>query len=198
MKVRDYQRQKVYDAEQAVSVATNNAVADGLPTAKWDYLQKYVKDMTETVWFQARWKGQKIRVKDGRMCRRAIGGWGQIQMPKWSRSPLIILHEVAHAVGNWTGDKHGPNYCGHYLYLVYHQLGVKIYHELRTSFLRLGVDFKDPIMKAQPVFSKTELIAKIVSKPKRKANPSAIEALRKYREQKKMAASQPLDNREVV
>ncbi len=196
--VRDYQRQKVYNAERQHSMFHYNAEASKLPTAKWDVLNQYVANLTTTEWFKSRWPHQSIRVKDGRRCRRATGGWGRISMPKWSRCPLVILHEIAHAVGNWTGDKHGPNYCGHYLYLVYHQLGEKAYLELRTSFLRHGVDFKDPFMKALAPITKEEVLAKIQAKPKRKANPAAIEALRRYREQKKMAASQPLDNREVV
>jgi len=184
--MRDYQRQKVYDAERTTSMFCFNAESEKLPTADWKTLQKYVKNITETMWFQSRFRFQTIQVNDGRACSRASGGYGTIKMPKWSRCPLVILHEIAHAVGSWASDKHGPNYCGHYLYLVYHALGEKSYQELRASFLRYGVDFKDPIVKVVPTITKEQVIEKILAKPKRKANPAAIEALRKYREQKKI------------
>jgi putative metallohydrolase (TIGR04338 family) len=182
---RDYQRQKVYDAESKVSEFTYNAIHDKLPTVEWEYLQKYVLEMTQKPWFQARYPRQTIRVKDGRRCRRAHGGYGTIWMPKWSRSPMIILHEIAHAVSYMAADKHGPTYCGHYLYLVYNQLGVKAYDELRASFIKYGVDFNDPIKRVEPSVVKEELIEKMRTK-KRVVNPAAIEALRKYREEKKV------------
>jgi len=101
--------------------------------------------------------------------------------------PLVILHEIAHAVSDWNNDKHGPIFCGHFLYLVYHRLGVCAYQELRKRFLLNGVDFNDPIQAAIPVLTTEQIIEKMKAMPKRKANPAAIDALRRYRETKKMA-----------
>lgn len=182
---RDYQRQKVYDAERNTSLFTYHADKEGMPTADWQYLQQYVLELTQEAWFQARFPMQTIRVHDGRRARRARGGWGAIWMPKWSRSPLLILHEIAHAVGRSADDQHGPKYCGHYLYLVYHKLGEKSYHELRASFISHGVDFNDPIKRAEPAVVKEELIEKMKAR-RRVANPAAIEALKRYREEKKV------------
>jgi hypothetical protein len=190
--VRDYQRQKVYDAESKVSAFTYHADKENLPTADWSYLQRYVLEMTQTPWFQARFPKYRIQVKDGRRCRRAHGGWGTIWMPKWSRSPLLILHEIAHAVGFMMSDKHGPKYCGDYLYLVYHQLGEKVYRELRSSFISHGVDFNDPFPVAG--VSASSIVEKMKAR-KRVANPAAIEALKKYREAKN---GKPLDIPKLV
>ena len=192
--MRDYQRKRVYDAERRVSVFTENAVTKQEPTVDWVVLQKYVLDITKTSWFQKRWPRRTIEVWDGRAHRSARGGWGWITMPRWSWSPLIILHEIAHAVGDWISDKHGPTYCGHYLYLVYHQLGPAIYLELRNAFLSNGVDFKNPLPEAAfgireyPKVNTVKNTVEIMkAKPKRKPNLAAIEALRKYREQKKIS-----------
>jgi putative metallohydrolase (TIGR04338 family) len=189
---RDYQRQRVYNAERKTSMYCWNAVSKDLPTADWQTLLKYVADMNMKPWWKERFGRfcPTIHVTDGRRQRRATGGWGAIHMPKWSRSPLIICHEIAHAVGSYS-DRHGPKFCEKFLWIVYHQMGDAAYQELRMAFISGGVEFEDRIMG--PPASKKDIALSFKVKPKRKANPAAIEALRRYREEKKAASLQPIE-----
>ena len=188
-KYRDFQRSKVYAAERKMKTWYNDAVISQLPTVEWNTFLIYVRDITMTSWWKSRFGRDyyHIVVRDGRAQRRATGGFGSIDMPRWSRSPIIICHELAHAVGNW-GDKHGPEFCERFLWIVYNQLGEEAYLDLRSCFISSGVKFNDTVIG--PPKTTKEIAYTFPVKPKRKANPAAIEALRKYREEKKAASQQ--------
>jgi putative metallohydrolase (TIGR04338 family) len=142
-KKRDFQRRRVYDAEKNVELGRR--ISD-----IWD-IQVYVNSITSMPEFRNRFpRWHHIEVKDGRGCRRALGstdGW--IKMPIWSRNEMIILHEMAHVVSAQF-ERHGPAYCGNYLWLIHRVMGEKVYFQLRASFLAHGVKFDDPIAYEDP------------------------------------------------
>lgn len=150
---RDNQKKRLYDAERQHSLWEDNAcgrmsVAD---------MQAFVDKVTRSAWFVRRF-GRRfgILVKDGRGHQNATGN-GQnrtLQMPRWSRSKLVLLHEIAHVVteykrGPWTeGGPHGKTFCAWYLTLIRYVLGKDAYAEMRQCF-RAGRVKVAPLPKPQ-------------------------------------------------
>lgn len=60
----------------------------------------YVRDLLRRAWWQRRYKRLTIHVKDGRggYNARASHGGSTIQLPRRSRSRLVLLHELTHTV----------------------------------------------------------------------------------------------------
>ena len=140
--MRDFQRAKAYKAERELSIWTYNG-QDFRSVAE---MQKYVDRLTSYKWFVDQFgSGWKITVKDGRGRRKACGAMtgartGYVKMPLWSRSKLVLLHEVAHAI-NKRWDRHGPYWAASYILLVEKMLGEEIAQELRANFRKHNVDF---------------------------------------------------------
>ncbi len=136
--VRDSQRQKVYDAEQVL-------VFMSYRIESVDKIQERVDKILYSKWADRRLIRFHVQVKDGRGKRHARGGrcgFGRaIWLPKWSRTEYIILHEVAHAVGDWKVDRHGPRFCAIFLDLVSHVMGHEAGAALKLSFKKHHVRF---------------------------------------------------------
>lgn len=113
-RVRDFQRQKVYDAER-----------------QWGYdktVNKFhAREMTlEEIYdvvvkmFESREIKKRITLKNGKGCRRATCSSGKFEVvltfPKWARQMPTVCHEVAHAVA--YDHMHGPEFCRAMLKLV--------------------------------------------------------------------------------
>lgn len=98
----------------------------------------------------------EVTVTDGRGCRRATAstdGRGNlvINLPKWSRSRYVILHELAHhlqktyQINNWresvrigqtdpvTYQSHGARFTASLLFLVRRELGKDVHDLLATA-----------------------------------------------------------------
>lgn len=172
--MRDTQRKRVYDAENA---AFPDNPKEGQPT------HPAVKDVE--VFVKKVWSSKRVqnawpiatgsftnlpRVKDGRGCRKASahGTWA-ISMPMWSRREWVILHELAHIITTrenfWPKDKvasHGWEFCEIYLKLVLYIMGREAHDALKASFKKHNVKFKKPIKRA-PLSPerKAELVAKL-------------------------------------
>lgn len=70
------------------------------------------------------------KVKDGRRTRIARGGLYAINLPRWSRTRVVVLHEIAHAITEHTHYHecgkfrhqcyagHGPEFCRVFLKLL--------------------------------------------------------------------------------
>ena len=139
--MRDFQRSKVYDSESRLDFYGKYRIDD------IHALRKYVSDVSVDSEFGKRYPCyyNSIRVKDGRHCRMATGSpAGYINMPRWSRSKLVILHEIAHVVSPCE-EVHGERFCGNFLWLVHKFMGEQYYLDLRGSFMAVGVKFIDPI-----------------------------------------------------
>jgi len=167
-KPRDQQRSRVYDAENKINNKTKSNVGGRLETVA--DVEQWVEKIRRSVWFRNRWPFiREIRIKDGRGTRNGFA-WasatteplfartepgfdpltnryktiGFLNLPVWSRSRLVILHELAHIVTNSEymasrGYKqtpvagHGPEFCSVYLALVRRYLGEPFYLELREN-----------------------------------------------------------------
>lgn len=133
--MRDSQRQKVYNAEGTAVGHLGRA----LPTVP--EMQAYVDKLLGEAWARRRWGARRVTVKDGRGHRNATGGYGDVQMPLWSRNERYLLHEVAHNVAGGA-HWHDESFTRVCLELYAHVFGAdagKAYREAcRKYHVRIG------------------------------------------------------------
>ena len=129
---RDSQRARLYRAEGEVPAGRR------LPTV--ERMQAYVDALAAADWFLARWGERAFEVRPGFGHRRATAdGNGVLQMPKWARSELVLLHEVAHCLTPVTCAPHGPEYAGVLLALARLGMGPATAQSLEYAFARQRV-----------------------------------------------------------
>lgn len=134
MKVRDFQRSKVYRSERKIE--------KGKVFPELKDVQKYCDRLLKSIWWKKNFpKVSEILVDDGRG-RNSACGWRacsyriRIKVPRSMRNQLIILHEISHGLAT---DKHGEDFCGVYIQLVRRFMSVQIAKSLQDSFDLNGV-----------------------------------------------------------
>lgn len=138
MQVRDAQKSKLYAAEREVRHAIGDvAIKDRI--AAWAFIEKVERDR----WFIRHYGRRKFTISDGRGTRIARGGGDWLNLPRWARTPMVMLHEIAHCVAP-SGARHNWQYAAVYLKLVRHFMSVEIAEKLRRSFKRHGVRYLRP------------------------------------------------------
>jgi putative metallohydrolase (TIGR04338 family) len=126
---RDSQRARLYRAEDEVGPGRR------LPTV--EALQAYVDGLVAAEWFSARWGDRWFEVRPGYGHRRATADErGVLQLPRWARSELVVLHEVAHCLVPTSFASHGAEYAGVLLSLVRRQLSAGVAQALEDAFQR--------------------------------------------------------------
>ena len=86
-------------------------------------------------------------VKDGRGSSKARGGPDRINLPKWARTKVIVLHECAHGIN--IKDAHGPAWVKEYIDLLGQYADVKV-GQLYASALDMNVKVFEPKDLALP------------------------------------------------
>ncbi len=126
---RDSQRARLYRAEFEVP--------PGKRLTTVEKLQAYVDALVRADWFAARWPDRSFEVRPGFGHRRATADLnGVLQMPKWARTEMVLLHEVAHCLTPWIYASHGPEYAGVLLSLVRRSMGPATGQALEDAFDR--------------------------------------------------------------
>lgn len=133
----DRQRSKLYKAENTV---------DGIffqPTylASIAGCQQFVDRIVRKRWFQRNFNIKKVTVHPKRNNAYARGGYGNVWLPRWARTEMVILHELSHVVTLTQHEFHGPEYAGTYIYLVEKVIGEDKARELTEAFRAYGVDW---------------------------------------------------------
>ena len=129
---RDSQRARLYRAEGEVDTGRR------LPTVA--RMQAYVDEIAGADWFLARWGARAFEVRPGFGHRRATADeHGILQMPKWARTELVLLHEIAHCVTPRTVASHGPEYAGVLLALARRAMSPGTAQSLEDAFTRQRV-----------------------------------------------------------
>ena len=140
---RDSQRARLYRAEGEVDSGRR------LPTVA--RMQSYVDAVVATDWFLARWGERTLDVRPGFGHRRATADQnGVLQMPKWARSELVLLHEIAHCLTPVDVAAHGPEYAGVLLALARRAMSPGTAQRLEDAFARQRVRWT---LSAVPVVS---------------------------------------------
>jgi putative metallohydrolase (TIGR04338 family) len=109
---RDSRRQNLYDAEQALARRTDlSRFPWDAPDVSLEEVAGFVEDICSKAWWQRRYKTIDWTIHDGRGMRNARGGnrwWGGVmKLPSRARTPLVILHEMSHAVVPSPHAHHG-------------------------------------------------------------------------------------------
>lgn len=129
---RDSQRARLYRAEGEVGTGRR------LPTVAG--MQAYVDGLVAADWFVARWGERCFEVRPGFGHRRATADSnGVLQMPKWARTELVLLHEVAHCLTPVAYAPHGPEYAGVLLAVARRGMGPATAQSLEDAFARQRV-----------------------------------------------------------
>ena len=129
---RDSQRARLYRAEGEVPAGRR------VPTVA--RMQAWVDALAATDWFLARWGPRAFDVRPGYGHRRATATPdGVLQMPKWARAELVLLHEVSHCLTPVTCAAHGPEYAGVLLAVARRAMGPATAQALEDAFARQRV-----------------------------------------------------------
>jgi putative metallohydrolase (TIGR04338 family) len=126
---RDSQRARLYRAENEVDAG------GALPTVA--VMQGYVDGVAASGWFLDRWGARTFDVRPGYGHKRATAtSDGVLQMPRWARREMTILHEVAHCLTPQDFAAHGREYAGVLLALVRRAMGLGPAQALEDAFDR--------------------------------------------------------------
>lgn len=136
----DYQRQRVYDAENASGIKS-------APQRHFNNLaecQVYINYVCGSVYFKRRF-GEFVVVAESKASGAALGSRhgpnkGKVYLPRWAFNEHIILHEMAHCLTPpQSGGGHGRRWCKAYMDLVGYHLGRAWETKLRQAFIKHGV-----------------------------------------------------------
>lgn len=107
----------------------------GRPLPTVAHLQGYVDAVAACEWFEARWGPRRFEVRPGHGHRRATATRdGVLQLPRWARRELVVLHEMAHPLTADGVAPHGPEFAGILLALVRRAMGVGVAQSLEDAF----------------------------------------------------------------
>ena len=135
-KHRDYQRAKVYKAEDLVKVGS-------IKFKSLAETQEFVNSIVKSCWYKNRFfRWSRVKVEDGRKVAYGFPTEGFIHAPKWARTNLFILHEFAHVIGRMDVPDHGKEFCALYLLLVKRWIGPDCAKELKEKFKEFGVEYR--------------------------------------------------------
>lgn len=144
--MRDYQRSKVYAAE--------NKALDMFPAVAKARDMEWCEDFKKEIMDSEHWKKHKgwayVNLHHGAGHRSAgyysarRGKQRTVTLPKFARSKAMMIHEFAHALTDRThknASGHGTYFCGHYIALVQELLGRDRGEHLASHFKDHGVRF---------------------------------------------------------
>lgn len=138
---RDYQRAKVYAAEDLVfyGYRAGGTRADEGTCGLWEATR--LRPFDEIAAYVRRVGGASIDVARRRGRGATATGYYRISFAPDSTRRWIALHELAHLE---TPDGHGPKFAGYYLALVHQHLDREWGYRLGRAFVDHGVDFDAP------------------------------------------------------
>ena len=128
-RLRDSQRSRIYASEKGLR--------RGQRFLDMRECQRYVDLVVASPWWQERFGSRsRVQARDGRG-RRHAGAYDHkraITLPRWSRSELIILHELAHIATPLEFAAHGPEFARNYLELVRYFMGERAGARLENAY----------------------------------------------------------------
>lgn len=187
MKVRDSQRQKVYDAERLVpwdrkfaSIEECKAFVDKVTNSP--YVVKHYGSERKIVVDDPRpclthkvahcgacvttarvRKAPDVTVRAGRGSHASP--WNGVTLGKHHYNELIVIHELVHVlVGSEGGAWHNWRFCATYLDLVRHAIGKETHDELKAAFKAHRVKFTAPRAKRELTEEQRQVLRERIAK----------------------------------
>ena len=147
--MRDFQRQKVYDAEDTAFPEFREEV-ELTPKELEEYFyslynSKFVTNLRKLKHVLEPHPDFKLNFGDERH-KLATANSGEATFPFTTRNKYFVIHELAHVLtydgdGSKSVSPHGREYCDIYLKLVLQFLGDEHHTELLTQFIVHNVKF---------------------------------------------------------
>lgn len=160
--MRDTQRSSVYDAESLVRTMFDRADQHGIRTLEVlgstitvpverkfgsvESVQTYCDRVLQLNWVAETWPraGISVAVRSRAGNTAAHYSNNTIAVPinrggRWALRELVVLHELAHHLGNDDEASHGAAFVDRYLTLVGEIIGPEAAFVLRATFLAGGV-----------------------------------------------------------
>lgn len=171
-KIRDYQKKRIYDSENAIRQAlTDLGLNKRLESV--EEVEAFVRSITRSrFWKSAKVldtgpRGKPVAVRDGRGRRIACGGfrWDigyYIALPKWARTPLVIVHETAHVATYRFRPGHGRAFARTFLWMTTRFIGKEAGALLLAEFKKRKVrrtGFDSPRDRRRPVPGTVQSVA---------------------------------------
>ncbi len=122
--VRDYQRKRLYDAEDSCKFWEN------IEILTWKQVEGTVQKISE--WAEV---SPPTLIEDGHTLAYATADTISLPFPV-SKTMPYIAHEMSHVI-NYNGsnaDHHGKHFAGMYLEVVQEFIGSKAYEDLKIAF----------------------------------------------------------------
>jgi putative metallohydrolase (TIGR04338 family) len=173
-RARDNQRQRLYDAEDALhglrvsTPAKRHLIDTQTMSGTWmgkcpttQAVQAYMDAVTGYAWFQRRWGSTRFRYVLG---NGSHGGYYNVTVSQTHRrSEVVILHEMAHSLTGPDDAHHGPEFAGILLTLVHHTMGKAYADRLRASYKQHKVRYTKSAVPApkRPVVTQAKQAAKV-------------------------------------
>lgn len=163
MSSRDAQRSRVYAAEEFVRTLFDRAAQHSsravdffgeqitLPPegrfASVDSVQRYVDSVLSLPAVAQRWPDSPPVLVRARQAATAAhyenaAGAAAIAVPageRWAMRELVLLHEIAHHLGDGAGPAHGPAFVAAFCALAEAVMGPEAGHVLRVVYAKEGV-----------------------------------------------------------
>jgi putative metallohydrolase (TIGR04338 family) len=162
---KDFQRSKVYDAEQLVRTMFDRAEERGLRMvqvmgsqitlpierkfASIDSVQAYVDAVLALEWVAATWpeagRTITVRARSGSGAAHYEPDTATIAVPlhhgnrAWALRELVVLHELAHHFADENEQQHGGAFVDRYITLVSEIVGSEAGFVLRAMMAETGV-----------------------------------------------------------
>jgi len=155
--VRDSRRQKLYDAEGYIRTGPMMTLVE---------IDTYVRALLDEKWTRRHWRIRESNyptITDGRGSSdaRYDSHDNQLEFPRWSRTEMVVLHEVAHYLARKCQDScngphapgrrhcayeahHGWHFAKIMLMLVRHKMGKDWHDRLRTAYKDHHVRYTKP------------------------------------------------------
>lgn len=146
---RDNQRSKVYAAEnRAKKRLREKGRFQAVQFESVQEVEQYVNRILRSQWWKKNCQGwliREVRVKDGRGTTNASAHRSRygcyINIPRWARNELVVLHELAHIACSNEHAPHGREFSRMFLSMVKRWMGREAWEVLREEFKAAKVKY---------------------------------------------------------
>lgn len=115
-----------------------------LPTMELSEIVEFVYRVSTKEWWLRRSPFSRVQIHDGRGSDNALADLkkGIINLPRWSRTKPIVLHELTHLITNHQRLWHGPEFAANLMDMYGRFLGQRWAEQLAERFDSNAVEWQ--------------------------------------------------------